>query len=668
MMNKSQAEKRIAQLRKELNRHNTFYYVEAKTEIPDRQYDLLYRELKDLEEQYPDLSAPDSPTVRVGGAPLTEFEHVKYTVPMMSLDNTYAKNELIEFDGRIRRILGARPFSYIVEPKIDGVAISLRYHNGLLVVGSTRGDGRVGDDITANLRTIRTIPLRLQWKGTPPPVLEVRGEVYMTKDAFARLNEERLAAGEVPFANPRNAAAGSLKLLDSRIVRRRPLDAVLYAAGDLKGIEFESQEELIKSLKKTGFRTTPRYWKCEGIRSVLKALEELESLRYIFPFEIDGGVTKINERDLYDLLGSTAKSPRWVIAYKYKPECAETRVKAITIQVGRTGVLTPVAELEPVSVAGSVISRATLHNADEIERKDIRVGDLVLVEKAGEVIPAVVEVRTSARTGRERLFKMPRKCPVCGEPVTKKEGEVALRCENLQCPAQIKRWIRHFASRSAMDIDGLGKALVEQLVNTEMVHDPSDLYGLTLEQIAGLERMGGKSARNLLNNIETSRQRELWRIIFALGIKHVGARSAQTLEENFEDMDILMNASTRELENITDIGPVVAMSIVDFFNRERNRRIVNQLRPYMMLKRAGTRPAGKALLAGQTFVLTGTLSTLTREDAGWKIQALGGRISSSVSKNTTYVVAGINPGSKLVRARKLGISVLDEDTFIRLLK
>lgn len=669
MMNKSEAEKRVAHLRRELNRHNYLYYVLSKPEISDRQYDRLYEELEELEKKFPSLVAPDSPTLRVGGESLTEFEHVRHSVSMMSLANTYAKEELVEFDKRVRRLVHEESFSYILEPKIDGVAISLRYENGVLAVGSTRGDGKVGDNITNNLRTIRSIPLNLQVKGVPPAVLEVRGEVYMTRQGFARLNRARENAKEERFANPRNAAAGSLKLLDSKIVARRPLDAVLYAVGELDGIDFKTHEELIDTLKKFGFRTIPRYWKCVNIASILEPLDKLETMRHDFPFETDGGVVKINERNLYEILGATAKSPRWAVAYKYEPERAETRIRNITVQVGRTGVLTPVAELEPVTVSGSLISRATLHNADEIKRKDIRIGDRVMIEKAGEVIPAVVKVNKSTRTGSEAVFRMPDKCGVCGKPVTRREGEVALRCENLQCPAQTKRWIRHFASRGAMDIEGLGEALVEQLVNNKLLHDPADLYSLTKEQIAGLERMADKSAQNLVDGIEASMNRDFWRVIFALGIRHVGARSAQILEEHFQNIDALINADVSALEDIQDIGPVVAQSIIDFFRQKRNLRIINRLRSAgLRLKRskAAAKRAGK--LAGKTFVLTGTLSAYNRGEASRKIMELGGKVGSSVSKKTNYVVAGADPGSKLTKARKLGIQVLDEGRFLRMVK
>lgn len=666
-MTRSEAEKAIAELRTALNRHNHLYYILAAPEITDRQYDKLYHDLEDLERQFPDLVTDDSPTRRVGGAPLELFNQVSHAIPMMSLANTYTKDELTDFDTSLRKRAGTEPVSYILEPKIDGLAVSLRYENGIFTVGSTRGDGRTGDDITANLKTIRSIPMKLQTP-TPPAVLEVRGEVYMTRDGFLKLNETRQEAGEEPFANPRNAAAGSLKLLDPRLVAKRPLDAIFYAAGETSGISFDTHAGMLEILRSLGFRTATRFWRCQSIAEVLQAIDELEKLRHSFTYEIDGGVIKVNERGLYDMLGSTAKSPRWAVAYKYEPERAETTVKAITVQVGRTGVLTPVAELDPTPVAGSVVSRATLHNAEEIRRKDIRVGDRVIIEKAGEVIPAVVEVKLSARTGAEQIFTMPDACPACGGPVTKIESEVAVRCENLQCPAQIKRWIRHFAERGAMDIEGLGESIIEQLVDSGLVKDPADLYKLTLEQVASLERMAEKSARNLLDGIAASRKRELWRAIFGLGIRHVGAKSAQTLEKHFESMEAIASADREALEKLRDIGPVVAESIAGFFASQRNRDLITRMNDAgVTLVRSEAAVAQGGKLAGKTLVLTGTLAGFTRDEAGRRIRELGGDVSSSVSRKTSYVVAGTEAGSKLDKALKLGVPVLDEAGFVKLL-
>ena len=667
-MNRAEAKRRIEWLRKEIARHDYLYYVAARPEISDREYDKLYRELEKLEERFPDLVAPDSPTQRVGGRPLEEFPTVTHRIPMLSLSNAYTPQELRDFDARVSRILGDRRYTYIVEPKVDGVAVSLRYERGALVLGSTRGDGVRGDDITANLKTIRTIPLRLLGP-RPPQVLEVRGEVYMTKQGFLQLNRERDLKGEEPFANPRNAAAGSLKQLDPRIVAARPLDAVFYAVGEYDGIEFGTQEQVLEKLRLFGLRTTSRYWKCRDIDGCLRALDELRSLKEEFPFQIDGGVVKINERELYPILGSTAKSPRWAVAYKYEAEQAETVLKDIIVQVGRTGVLTPVAILEPVAVSGSTVSRATLHNEDEIRRKDIRIGDHVRVEKAGEVIPAVVAVIKEKRVGKERIFHMPRKCPVCGEPVTRREGEVAVRCENLQCPAQLKRWIGYFAARGAMDIEGLGEVLVDQLVDAGLVKSPADIYRLRKQDLLKLERIADKSAENLLRAIGQSRNRDLWRLIFALGIPHVGVRTAQVLEEEFGSLDELAGADLARLTRIPDIGPVVAQSIVRFFRNAPNRRLIEELkRAGVKVTAARKQARGGTPLEGKTVVLTGTLEGLTRQQAEELVRRAGGKPSGSVSSKTDLVVVGDNPGSKLERARKLDIPTMDGREFVQMMK
>ncbi len=659
---------RIALLRAEIERHNRLYYVEARPEISDREYDALLRELEELEAAHPDLATPDSPTRRVGGAPLEGFAPVRHTVPMMSLANTYNAGEVREFDRRLRALIAPHEPTYVVEPKIDGVAVSARYEKGLFVLGATRGDGQTGDDITANLRTIRSLPLRLI--GEAPPALEVRGEVYLGKAAFARLNQEREEAGEEPFANPRNAAAGSLKQLDPAVVARRPLAVLFYAVGACEGVEFPTHRELLERLRGWGLPIPPRHWFCPDIAAVERALEELREARRAFAFDTDGAVIKLDDRRRYAALGATAKSPRWAIAYKYEPERAETRLRAIAVQVGRTGVLTPVAELEPVALAGSTISRATLHNEDEIRRKDIRVGDRVIIEKAGDVIPAVVGVNVAARTGSEIPFSMPKTCPVCGGPVVRREGEVAARCENLQCPAQLKRWLRHFAARNAMDIEGLGEAIVDQLVDRRLLDSPADLYSLDAKTLAALERMGPKSAENLVAAIAASRERELWRVIHALGIRQVGAQSARLLAEHFESLDALMAADETALTSIFEIGPIVAGEIRAYFAQPRNRSFIEKL------KAAGVRtaraprpaaPAGALPLQGRRFVLTGTLAAMPREAAAERIRALGGAVSESVSSKTSFVVAGAEPGAKLDKARALGVPVLDEAAFLKMI-
>lgn len=664
----SDSASRIQKLRQTIARHNELYYQQANPEIPDRDYDALVEELAQLEKTHPECADSDSPTRVLGEKPTEGFATITHAVPMMSLANTYNRDELAAFDARIRKWVPDASLTYVLEPKIDGVAVTLRYEDGQLVSAASRGDGRKGDDITRNIKTIRSLPERLSTLA-PPPVLEVRGEVYMSKSGFVALNQTRQENGLPVFANPRNAAAGSLKQLDSRITADRPLEILCYAVGELQGTAFSTHTELLDTLRELGLPVHPRWWHVRQLPDLFAALDELAGLRHAFEFEMDGGVIKVNERAWYDELGATAKSPRWAVAYKYEPERAETTLKSITVQVGRTGILTPVAELEPVTVAGSTISRATLHNEDEIRRKDIRIGDRVYVEKAGEVIPAVVGVNVAARTGMEQEFLMPASCPDCDGPVRRREGEVALRCENPACPAQSREWLAHFAARNAMDIDGLGDKLVDQLVQTGRIRSPADLYTLTKDDLLSLERMGEKSADNLLAAITASKDRDLWRLIFALGIRHVGARSAQSLEARFASMDELMAADAATLEGIDDIGPIVAASIVGFFAEERNRQVVQALASAgvnMQSRRAAAPATGP--LAGQTFVLTGSLSGMTRDQAGEKIRAAGGTVTSSVSKKTTAVIAGEKAGSKYDKAVKLGVPILDEAAFMELLK
>ena len=665
MSDKAKAKQRIDELRAEIERHNRLYYIDAAPEITDREYDQLLQSLEELEQQFPEFGSPTSPSQRVGGAPLDHFESVKHTVPMMSLSNTYSKEELGEFDRRIRKLIPEEPFNYILEPKIDGVAISLRYENGELVRAVTRGDGTTGDDVTSNIRTIQSIPLRLD-DMMPPAVLEVRGEVYMDTAGFANLNELRQESGQEPFANPRNACAGSLKLLDPREVAKRPLDAIFYATGQLDGIVFETHEQMLQTLKDYGLRITPNYGLSSTIEEILDQLDTLENMRHEFPFEMDGGVIKVNERRLYEPLGSTAKSPRWAVAYKYEPEQAETILHSISIQVGRTGVLTPVAELEPVQLAGTTVKRATLHNEDEIRRKGIKVGDRVVIEKAGEIIPAIVKVVTEKRTGSETDFAMPSVCPVCDGEVEKREGEVALRCTNLQCPAQVKNWIAHYASRGAMDINGLGESLVEQLVDSGLVKTPAELYALKNAEVLGLERMGEKSADNLIKGIEESKQRPFEKVLFGLGIRHVGKGAAMILANEFKNIDALMAVDVQRLETIRDIGPIVGKSVVEYFQSMETRTVIDQLRA-AGVNFEQAEAGGNNELEGLTFVLTGSLETMTREEGGDRIRARGGKTSSSVSKNTSYLVAGDSAGSKLAKAEALGVTILNEEQFIALL-
>lgn len=673
-MKKQEAQNRIAFLHSEIDRHNRLYYVDAKPVISDLEYDNLYSELKKLEQDFPDLLTPDSPTQRVGGAPLKEFKNIPHLQPMMSLDNTYNFDELREFDKRVHKFLGGERAEYILEPKVDGVSISLRYEKGRLTVGTTRGDGITGDDITSNLKTIRAIPLRLSTKGNSPDFLEVRGEVYMTIEGFRKLNDMRKTNGEELFANPRNATAGSLKQLDSRVVAKRPLGAVFYAIGTASSITLQSQQEVLKTLKELGFPTSQAWWLCHDMDEVIKYTKELQQMESQLPYEIDGAVVKVNSIKQWTLLGTTAKAPRFAIAYKYSHEQATTRLNSITIQVGRTGTLTPVAELEPVFLAGSTISRATLHNEEEIKRKDIRVGDTVIIEKAGEVIPAVISVVNKKRPHEATPFDLVKHlkgcCPVCGGPITRDPEFVAWRCENISCPAQLKRTIEHFASRHAMDIEGLGEVLVNQLVDRNLVKDVSDIYQLTVSQLAGLDRMADKSASNVINAVNTSKNRELWRLIHGLGIAHVGEGAARKLAVHFLSLDAVINASVEELQKAEDFGPVMAQSIYDFCHNVKNVAVIEKLRSYgiNMTSQSSNAVESTCQLTGKTIVITGTLKGYSREEAKETCRKHGAIPTDSVSKKTDFLLAGDDPGSKLTKAEKLGITILDEKTFLELLK
>lgn len=676
-MNRKEAKRRIEQVRREINRHNYLYYVEARPEISDREYDALYREMQDLETAFPDLLTPDSPTQRVGGQPLKEFKSVRHLQPMMSLDNTYTYDELREFDGRVRKLLAdelteRQEVEYMLEPKVDGVSISVRYERGRMTLGATRGDGETGDDITENLRTIRAIPLQLA-VGRAPALLEVRGEAFMPVAGFRRLNAEREKAGEEPFANPRNAAAGSLKQLDSRIVARRPLRAVFYGVGAADGIRFKSQAEALKGLKSFHLPTPEFSRVCRGIEEVVAAARDLETKEKDLPYEIDGAVVKVNRLELWPRLGMTAKAPRYAIAFKYSHEQAQTKLKDITIQVGRTGTLTPVAELEPVFLAGSTISRATLHNEEEIRRKDIRIGDTVVIEKAGEVIPAVVGVVTAKRPSGAKPFDflghIRGKCPSCGGPVRRDPEFVAWRCENMGCPAQLKRTIQHYAARNAMDIEDLGGALVDQLVERNLIRDVADLYDLTAEKLGDLERMGEKSAANVVNAIAGSRNRELWRLVNGLGILHVGEGASRKLAERFLDLEGIAKAGVEELQQAEDVGEVMAQSIFDFFRNPRNAAVVARLREKGVRTKESSAPKGKVAgpFAGKTVIITGTLAGYSRDKAGEELRKRGAHVTHSVSRKTDFLVVGADPGSKLAKARELGVRILEEQEFKTLL-
>ncbi len=656
-------EARARFLAAELTRHNHRYYVLDDPEIADSEYDRLMQELRDLEQRWPALVRDDSPTHRVGAPPLAKFDPVPHTVPMLSLDNAFSDDDVVEFERRIRRLLkNDGPITYTVEPKMDGVAVELVYRDGLLTQASTRGDGYTGEDITANIRTIRALPLRLETlnNGALPAILEVRGEVFINREAFRKFNRERLAAQLPAFANPRNAAAGSLRQLDSQVTAKRPLHIFCYGMGTLAGRAPASQSGLLALFRSCGLPVNPLVQTCANIEEVLAFYRSLEDQRETLPYDIDGMVIKVDDRDLQDRLGSTSRSPRWAIACKFKAVQATTRLESIDVQVGRTGTLTPVAHLTPVSVGGVVVSRATLHNQDEIDRKDVRVGDTVLVQRAGDVIPEVVMPVVSKRRGDERPFRMPDTCPSCGAPVLRTEGEIALRCVNADCPAQMKERIRHFASKNAFDIDGLGEKLVDQLVSRGIVRSFPDLFALDEATLAGLDRMADKSAANLVQALQTSQTISLDRFIFALGIRHVGEHVARILARQFPDLAGLQSANRESLETIEGIGPIVAASIAAFFSRDENRDMIQRLLAAGVRITAEQARQGAAL-AGLTFVLTGTLTRMPRSRAKQMIEAAGGKVSGSVSRKTDYVVAGASPGSKRERALQLNVSILDEE-------
>ena len=659
----SNASSRARELRREIARHDRLYYEEAAPQISDREYDALLRELRDLENAHPELLTADSPTQRVAGKPLEGFKQVRHRVAMQSLDNTYSLEEADEFMARVERLLPGIKLRWTIEPKVDGVAISLTYRDGLLELAATRGDGTTGDDVTQNVRTIRSIPLRLE--GEAPDLIEIRGEVYLPKKKFAALNEAREKDGEALFANPRNAAAGSLKLLDSSIVAKRGLGAVFYGVGAVEGGKApQTQTDLLRWLKKIGLPVVPKFWEAEDEAEVRKAIAALEKIRHDFAFETDGAVIKLDDFKRRDQAGSTSKAPRWAMAYKYEAERARTRLNSITVQVGRMGTLTPVAELDPVQVAGSRVARATLHNEEEIARKDIRIGDWVFVEKAGEVIPAVVGVDLKARTGKEKKFKMPENCPSCGSKVFRDPELTAVRCINPDCPAQIRRRLEHFGARGAMDIEGLGEAMVDQLVAEGLVEALPDIYALKGNEVAALERMGEKSTANLLAAIEGSKEQPLWRLLFALGIMHVGASVARKLADKFHTLDKIAEASVDELESTEDVGQVVAEEIHSFFRLPHNKKLIESLRKHALNfgehdKRSA--PASQEL-SGETWVITGTLDR-PRDEIAELIRRHGGTVSGSVSKKTSYVLAGEEAGGKLDKAKSLGVPVVDEKQF-----
>jgi len=733
-----QPQARHEELAAEIRRHDYLYYVQAQPVISDQEYDRLYRELADLEKAFPGLCTPDSPTQRVGGEPVKAFQPVRHLLPMLSLDNTYSQDEVRDFIARVQRLVPGVKLEWTVEPKVDGLAVNLRYEDGRLAVGSTRGDGATGDDITANLKTIRSIPLQLFGKEAaglaPPRVLEVRGEVYLPRAGFQKLNEQRLATGEEAFVNPRNAAAGSLKQLDPRIVAQRPLDAVFYGLGQVEGGRAPARhEECLRWLRELGFKTPEKIWLCDGEAALLAAIVELDTLRRDFQYETDGAVIKLNDLALREQVGYTAKAPRWAMAYKYAAEQARTRLNGITVQVGRTGVLTPVAELEPVFLAGSTISRATLHNEDEIKRKDIRIGDTVVVEKAGEVIPAVVGVVEALRPPGARPFDFLQhihgKCPVCGGPVARDPQYVAWRCENLQCSAQATRRVEFFTARGALDIVSVGGIVADKLVERGLVREPLDLFELKVEPLAALNLgtedaprvFGRKNAEKALQAIELAKTAPLSRWLFGLAIPEIGKTTAAQLAAFHESIEATAHSlllkdvvfyhekteearalrreapecyeiMKREIEQaaerliaagfakrsrrknekeagiVTEVGPVAARSALDYFASAAGVAVLSRMAA-LGIRPAGEKAAGKKEglpLAGKTFVLTGTLPSMTREEASARIEALGGKVSASVSKNTAFVLAGAEAGSKLEKARELGVRVIDEAEFLKM--
>lgn len=659
---------RMEELRKLLNQYNYEYYVLDRPTVPDSEYDKLMQELIELEKEHPELVTPDSPTQRIGGAPLDAFEKVVHRTPMLSLANAFNEGDLRDFDRRVRQEVGDQ-FSYVCELKIDGLAISLRYENGILQQGATRGDGEVGEDITSNLKTIRTIPLRIKENID----IEVRGEAFMPKRSFEALNKERAANGEELFANPRNAAAGSLRQLDPKIAAKRNLDIFVYGIGMTESLEIDSHSAALDYLEQLGFKTNPERRKCANIDEVIQYIEGWTEKRPSLPYEIDGIVIKVDSFAHQRQLGNTVKSPRWAIAYKFPAEEVMTRLIDIELSVGRTGVITPTAILEPVRVAGTIVKRASLHNEDLIREKDIKLGDYVIIKKAGDIIPEVVGVVEEKRTGEEKEFRMPTNCPECGSGLVRLDDEVALRCINPKCHAQIREGLIHFVSRNAMNIEGLGEKVITQLFAANLIHDVADIYTLDRDELLKLERMGEKSVDNLLKAIEASKANSLEKLLFGLGIRHVGAKAAKTLAQHFETMEALQKATMEDLLQINEIGEKMADSIVTYFSKEEVRELIEELKSYgvnMVYK--GPKIVNveeiESVFAGKTVVLTGKLEQMTRNDAKKELEALGAKVTGSVSKNTDLVIAGSDAGSKLDKALQLGIEVWDEARLLQELK
>lgn len=663
-MKKSLTKNEYRRLVKEIHEHNRLYYDLNRPKITDDEYDRLMRLLQEAEEEHPEWIEPDSPAQKVGGKPQEGFRTVTHRVPMLSMDNAYSEEELLQFDKRIEKIL-SRKTAYVVEPKIDGVSISLSYEKGRLIQAVTRGDGLSGDEVTANVCTIKSIPASLKHPERLPDELEIRGEIFMKRADFTALNEKREEEGSAVFANPRNATAGSLKLLEPKIVAERRLQFFAHGIGFSSSAVLKSQMELLETYQAAGLPIQPAFCLCKNMAEVLKQCRQWEKKRESLPYDVDGMVVKVNDFAEQKILGTTAKSPRYLVAYKFQAKRAKTRLVAVAIQVGRTGVLTPVAKLKPVPLSGTVISRATLHNQDEIERLELKIGDTVLIEKSGEIIPQVVAVLKNKRTGKEKSFSMPASCPVCHSEVRQDADEVAVRCVNANCPAQVKARILHFASRKAMDIEGLGEALVGQLVESGLIRKLPDVYQLRADQLEKLERMGRKSAQNIVDAIEKSKSRDLGRLIFGLGIRHVGARSAQTLAQHFGQMDELIAAKERDLESLRDIGLVVGKSIVHFFSNSHNLEMIRDFGRAGLNMKSAVSMKKHPFFAGKTFVVTGTLQNYTREEITERLTSLGGIVSSSVSSRTDYLIAGSEPGSKLGKAKRLEIGILTESDLER---
>ena len=667
MMDKETALKKISELRKIIEYHNQRYYQQDAPEISDAEYDRFMRELQNLEARFPDDELASSPTQRVGAAPLAKFASFTHPSPMLSLANAFSEEEIIDFDSRLKRLASIDNISYVTEPKLDGLAVNLIYEKGVFTKGATRGDGTVGEDVTQNLKTISSLPLRMK-KSEQAPIpsfVEIRGEVYMEKYPFEKLNRRRMEEGEEPFANPRNAAAGSLRQLDSKITAHRPLNIFLYGIGNVQGISFTTHWEVLRALSSWGFPVNKLIEQAHDINTCIRYFERITSLRDTLPYDIDGVVIKVDSLALQNRLGNISRNPRWALACKFPAQQETTIVKDIIVQVGRMGTLTPVAVMEPVNVGGVMVSRATLHNEDEVIKKDIRVGDTVIIQRAGDVIPEVVKVIPEKRTGKETKFKMPVKCPECGSEIVRFEGEVAHRCVNISCPAQLKEHIRHFASRGAMDIEGLGEKLSAQLFDAKFISDPADLYFLTKDKLLELDRQAEKSAQNLIDSIARSKNPPLDKFIYALGIRHVGERTAKLLAERFGSIENLMAAKIEDLTAVNEIGTEIAASIVEFFHESKNKAVMKKF------AKAGVVPQKKEIslnapLAGKSFVFTGALANLERNDAKDIVENLGGTVQSGVTKKTTYVVAGADPGSKLDKAKSAGIKIISEAEFLKL--